>query len=183
MKTTFTFLISLFLSTPFCGQEIEGKFQKSIDSIYQANPESIGIMVHVESPNNNVSWSGAAGYSDKSTKKRIESDQPALIASCTKTYVSATILRLVEEKKIDINQPIKNLISNKTRLLFESDGYVLDSITLTHLLSHTSGIEDYVSQDYLDYCINNPTHHWTRDEQLELAISAGNPLAKPGKNY
>lgn len=183
MKPTLTFLILFFFFTPFYGQTLEGKFQESIDSIYNANPESNGIMVHVESPKYNVSWSGAVGYSDKSIKKRIEPDQPALIASCTKTYVSATILRLVEEKIIEINQPIKYLVSNKTRMLFESDGYVLDSITLKHLLSHTSGIEDYANQEYRKYIIKNPKHRWTRDEQLELAIKVGNPLASPGKVY
>ena len=183
MKTILTFLIVIFFFTPFYGQTLESKLQKSIDSIYKANPESIGIMVHVESPNHDVSWSGAVGYSDKETQKKIKPDQPALIASCTKTYVSASILRLVEEKKIVINQSIKELVSNKTRKLFESDGYNLDSITLTHLMSHTSGIEDYVNQEYIGFCMKNPKHRWTRDEQLELAVKVGSPLGKPGKVY
>jgi len=183
MKTKLFFLILLLINTPFYGQTFEGKFQTSIDSIYKANPESIGIMVHVESPNKNISWSGAVGCPDKNTQKRIESDQPGLIASSIKTYISATILRLVEEEKVEINESIKELISNKTRKLFESDGYNLDSITLTHLLSHTSGIEDYANQDYYDFITKNPKYRWTRDEQLELAIKVGNPLAKPGEVF
>jgi len=183
MKTVLTFLTLLFLFATSKGQMLEGKFQKLIDSIYILNPESNGIMVHVESPDYNVSWSGASGYSDKSIKKKIEPDQPALIASCTKTYVSATILRLVEQKIIEINLPIKELISTKTRKLFESDGYNLDSITIKHLLSHTSGIEDYANQEYREYIFNNPKHRWTRDEQIALAIKVGNPIANPGEVF
>ena len=183
MKTIISFLVLISFSTSFFGQAREARFQRIIDSTYQANSESNGIMVHVESPNNGVSWSGAAGYADKSNQESIEPDQPALIASCTKTYVSASILRLVEEKKVCIDQPIKDLISKKTRLLFESDGYVLDSITIAHLLSHTSGIEDYVGQDFMDFLFSDPMHRWTRDEQLEFAIRVGDPLAKPGKKY
>lgn len=183
MRNTLIFLILLFFCMPFYGQSYEAKFQRIIDSVYQANPESNGIMVHVESPKYNVSWSGAAGYSDKSIKKRIEPDQPALFASCTKTCVSATILRLVEKKLIDINQPIENLVSNKTRRLFESDGYDFNSITIKHLLSHTSGIEDYANQEYREFIIKNPKHRWTRDEQLELAIEVGNPMAYPGEVF
>ncbi len=183
MKSTLVIFISFISFYQLYGQTLGDMFQKSIDSIYQANPGSNGIMVHVESPDYNVSWSGAAGYSDKNIKTRLEPDQPALIASCTKTYVSASILRLVEEEKIGINQSIKELISTKSRKLFESDGYILDSITIAQLLSHTGGIVDFADQEYLEYCINNPKHRWTRDEQLERAIKVGDPLAKPGKTY
>ena len=73
--------------------EVE-QFQTIIDSIYKANPQSIGIIVHIESPKNGISWSGSAGYSNKDTKSKLLPDQPALIASNIKTYVSAAILRL-----------------------------------------------------------------------------------------
>ena len=183
MKKILTFLIFLLFYAPFYGQTLEVKFQKSIDSIFNADSGSIGIMVHVESPDQDISWSGAVGYSDKNIKKRLEPDETALIASCTKTYVSATILRLVEEKKIKINHSIKELLTDKTRKLFESDGYNLDDITITNLLSHTSGIEDFVSQDYEEFVITNPMHRWSRDEQLEFAVKVGSPLGDPGKMY
>lgn len=183
MKKTLIYLVFLLFCAPFYGQTLEVKFQKSIDSIYQADPGLIGIMTHVESPDQNISWSGAVGYSDKNIQKRLEPDETALIASCTKTYVSATILRLVEEKKIEINQSIKELLTDKTRKLFESDGYNLDAINIAHLLSHTSGLEDYVSQDYTGFVITNPKHRWTRDEQLEFAVKIGSPLGDPGKVY
>ena len=183
MKKTLIYLILLLFYVPFYGQTQQLKFQKSIESICKADPGLIGIMVHVESPDKNISWSGAVGYSDKNTQKRLEPDETALIASCTKTYVSAAILRLVEEKKIEIDQSIKGLLTDKTRKLFESGGYNLNAINIAHLLSHTGGIEDFVSQEYFGLIFGDPKHRWTRDEQLELAIKAGDPLAKPGKVY
>ena len=47
------------------GQELEKQFQHVVDSTYQANEDAIGIMIHVESPNKNISWTYAVGYSDK----------------------------------------------------------------------------------------------------------------------
>lgn len=173
----------LFLNGWTYPQSIETKIQAAIDSIYAANPTSIGIMLHIESPEKGISLSAASGYSDKTTKIILEADQPALIASNIKTYVSATILRLVEEDKLSINTPIKGLISEKTRNLFEKGGYNLDSIMVKHLLSHTSGINNYANQAYDDFINNNKNYRWTRDEQLELAIKVGTPINKPGELF
>jgi len=74
----------------------QNKYQNILDSIYNANKDSKGIMVHIESPSKNISWSGVSGYSDFNKKIVLEADQPALVASNIKMYISATILRLVE---------------------------------------------------------------------------------------
>lgn len=160
-------------------QSVETKFQAIIDSIYASNQTSLGIMVSVESPERNISWSGAVDHINKAANTELEPDQPALIASNTKTYVSATILRLVENGELSIDQPIKDLLTPKTRNLFMKGGYNLDSIRVKHLLSHTSGIANYGNQDYLDAINENKKHRWTRDEQLELTIKVGPPLGKP----
>lgn len=175
----FALLGLFFINTWAYSQSIEENLQTTIEAIYAENPSSVGIMVHVESPEHGISWSGAIGYSNKNTKTLLEPDEPALIASSIKTYVSATILRLVEEGKLSIGQPIKKLLSDKTRTLFEEGGYDLEEIRIKHLLSHTSGIENYANQDYIDFIDENKTYRWTRDEQLELTIKVGPPLGKP----
>lgn len=176
----FIFFGILFLNAALYSQTLETRLQWMVDSVYEANPESVGILVHVESAESGISWSGASGYPDKQKKKSLKSDQPALIASNTKTYVSASILRLVEEEKLMIGQPVKTLLTEKTRRLFEGGGYDLDAITLAHLLSHTSGVQDYANQVYNDFISNNKSHRWTRDAQLELTIETGPPLGPPG---
>ncbi len=154
-------------------------FQSIVDSIYRENPESIGIMVHIESPKNGISWSGSSGYSDKENKTELFADQPALIASSIKTYISASILRLHEQGKLSIDDTIGSHLTQKTSELFEKDGYNLDRITIKHLLSHTSGIQDYANEAYLNWIDDNPKHRWTRDEQLILTTKVGDPLGEP----
>ena len=164
-------------------QSIETKLQSVLDSIYNANPTSIGIMAHVEASEKQLSWSGASGFADKAKNNSLDKNQPALIASNIKTYVSATILRLVEMKKHSIEDPIKNLLTDKTRKLFEMGGYNLEAIKIKHLLSHTSGIANYANQDYINFISDNPKHRWTRDAQLELTIKVGPPFSKPAEAY
>ena len=52
-----------------------------------------------------------------------------------------------------------------------------------HLLSHTSGIYCYWDDTYVDFVNKYPKHRWTRNEQLERAITVGNPLGKPGETF
>lgn len=183
MNKILTFSVLLLVGTTLSGQKLEVKFQETLDSIYKTTPKSIGIMAHVESPEQNISWSGAVGYPDKNNSRKLEPDETVWVASITKTYVSATILRLVEEDKINIDQSISGLITDQTQQLFESDGYKLDEITIAHLLSHTSGINDYVGKEFFELLSSKPMHRWTRDEQLELAVNIGSPLGEPGEVY
>lgn len=164
-------------------QTLEERFKTALDSIYQSHPSSIGLMVHVESGSKNISWSGAIGQSDKSNKKALESDQPALIASSIKTYVSATILRLVEKGKLSTDTPIKKLLSKRTACRFKRDGYDLNAILVHHLLSHTSGVYDYANEGYLNFQIANKDHRWTRNEQLKRTVKTGDPVGSPGETF
>ncbi len=154
-------------------------YQAVLDAMYQEFPESIGIMAHVESPSAGISWSGSVGYSDDKNKNPLHPKDPALIASCIKTYVSASILKLQEEGKLTIEDPIAKHLTAKTVALFRKDAYAMDSIKIKHLLSHTSGIGDYVNTDYFLKIDNNPTYRWTRDEQLQLATEVTDPLGAP----
>ena len=162
----------------------EQALQNVLDTVFQNNPQAIGIMAHVKSPNQNISWSGAIGISDTLTKKALQADQTGLIASSVKTYVSATILRLAEENKLALNSKIGTLLSDKTASLFAKEGYDLNAITITHLLTHTSGIFDYFSTGTLfEFILENPKHRFTRDDLLAKCISEGAPLAKAGEIY
>ncbi|NEU07991.1 serine hydrolase [Flavihumibacter sp. R14] len=180
MKALFTlFLISIFVvsckvktsSVQSDKLPDEKPFNEKLDSIYRANSETVGVLVHIECPNKKISWSGAVGYSNKQEKTKIQINQPVLIASNTKTFVAATILRLAEENQLSLTASINEYLSKETKLLLQNKGYDISSIQLIHLLSHTSGINNYAeSQGFRDKIRFNPTYKWTRQEQIELAV-------------
>jgi len=189
-KYLFIIIIGLLLCVFGCKQHTENtikkiddtmKYQMVLDSIYKANKDAVGILVHIESPNKNLSWSGAVGFSDKNSKDSLFKDHPVLIASNTKTYVSVAVLRLIEQSKLDLNQIIDTLIYEETNKLLQSDGYNTSAITVSQLLNHTSGIYDYAgTEDYMQRIKDDPEHSYTRNEQIDMAVKMGDPLGDAG---
>lgn len=176
-------ILSLFLPFLAYSQTLEKRFQTLIDSVYMANQDAIGIIVHVESPDFDFSWTYTVGHHDRYRNKTLYVEQPHLLASNTKPYVSAAILKLVEERKFTLDTGIKKLIGEEYASLFESDGYDLDKITVKHLLSHTSGIHDHVDDEYFDNILLNPSRKWTKDEQIRRAVEIGEPISDPGTTF
>lgn len=182
-KTTILLLLGLKLSFSIKAQVFEESIRNVIDSFYQAHPNSVGIMIDIESTSKNISWTYAIGYSDKNLKTHIDPFQPALNASNTKTYLVATILKLVEQNRLDIELSIDRLISKKSNKRLLKAGYKTHDIKIKHILSHTSGIADFVDEDYHNFVNANKQHQWTRNEQIKRATSIGKPLAMPGDTF
>ncbi len=178
-------LCVVLLILPWIGvaQSLQDQISSLFDSVYQHNQEALGILIHVESPGHNISWTKAAGFSDKEKETPLMPEQPVLLASNTKTYVSAAILRLVENQQFALDNAIKDLLNKNTSTLLTQDGYDLNRITIRHLLSHTSGIHDYVNEEYFNWVMEHPQHQWTRDEQINRTIEIGEPLFDPGTSF
>lgn len=177
------FLFLFVAATTIQAQTVEEKFQQVLDSIYALHPESVGIMAHVESPSKKISWSGAAGHPERGNDAAIDPEQPALIASNTKTYVAAAILQLQAQKKLTIHQSIKTYLTVETIRLLDKNMYRVDSIKIENLMSHTSGIQDFANDAYIEAIVQDPKHRWTRNEQIEWAMNAGSPHAFPGAMF
>ena len=158
--------------------------QQEIDSLYASSPESVGMLVHIEYPPKNMSWTGVAGISNKATNAPLLTDQPFLIASNTKTYVAAAIIRLAEQGKLDVDASVSQFLSDSTKALMSMHAYDLEGLKVKHLLSHTSGINDYVDASYFEKQLQeNPNYKWTREEQIELAIGQMDKVDEPGGQY
>jgi D-alanyl-D-alanine carboxypeptidase len=128
-------------------------------------------------------WSGAVG-SVAGSNTPLTPNHAFRIASVTKSFTAAAILRLMEMGKLDITQPITNYVSKESGDLLREEGYDLEAITVQQLLSHTSGIYDYAMDDaFTQKVFADPTHAWTRSEQIKHAMDHGKATGKPGEKY
>jgi D-alanyl-D-alanine carboxypeptidase len=83
------------------------------------------------------SWTGVSGFADVAAKRPVTPDTEFSIASMSKTFTAALILRLVEEGKLALDDPAAPLLPALPGLKIDP------RITVRMLLDHTSGIADF----------------------------------------
>jgi len=96
------------------------------------------------------------------------------IYSITKTLTAICVLRLAEMGSLRLADPARDWLP---------DVNIPGTITLTHLLRHTSGLRDYGPlPEYHDAVRTRPDRPWTRQGFLDAVMAAG-LLFAPGDRF
>ncbi|MFM7516913.1 MAG: hypothetical protein ACKO3V_08225 [Pirellula sp.] len=92
--------IKHLISILFFGFSFSSTSAQNLNQVLRSelNLNNPGILFSIESGDKNISWSGAAGINDLSLGDSLRVNQTFRIASVTKTYVAAAILRLMEKR-------------------------------------------------------------------------------------
>ena len=160
---------------------ITSAFQSDIDS--QVSESIPGILAAVVSKDRNIDWSGASGYSCKESRAALLPGQTFRIASVTKTFVATAILRLWEEGKLQLEDPIAKYISPEHVEILKQGGYAPQKITVLHLLTHSSGLSEHTQTDKFKLPYMRTNHVWTRTEQLQDLVTFSKPVGEIGKQF
>ena len=88
-------------------------------------PGMAAIVTH----NGEIIYENYFGYADLKTERLVDSTTIFPIASVTKTFATVLLMQLVEAGDLDLNEPINRYLENS---------HLSDSITIKHVLSHTS---------------------------------------------
>jgi CubicO group peptidase (beta-lactamase class C family) len=115
-----------------------GDLSRRLQSVVERTAEGVdGVVVRVEQPARGFSWSTSCGEIGEAT--------PFFVASTTKLYTAAIVRRLIERSVLSIDDRLVDRVAPG-----EVDGLHIHrgvdhtaSITLRHLLAHTSGLPDY----------------------------------------
>lgn len=75
--------------------------------------------------------------------------------------MSAAILRLAEQGKLDLDGSIDQYLSGEVNAILRSDGYATDTITVRHLLTHTGGIGDHLVDAFIEAIRTDRDREWT----------------------
>ena len=160
------------------------QLQSILDAEVQDNDAVRGAALHVDAPALGLNWEGAAGMADPESGTPMTPEMPVRIASNTKTFIAAAVLRLAEEGMLDIDDPIADHLPEEYVVMLDGDGYDPEAMTVRHLLTHTSGLFDHSALDrYTEAIMADPMHRWTRTEQLRGAVDWGDPHGAPGEFY
>ena len=164
--------------------QLIAELQKLLADEVAAHPSLPGELLHVHAPRQGVDVTLAAGVFDRETKRPLDPHNVFRVASVTKTFVAASILRFYEDGKIKLDAPINHYLPKEYTTILDAGGYPTNVITVRQLLTHTSGLFDYAqAPEYYAAVEGNPKHRWTRKEQVQDAVKWGKPYAAPGKGY
>jgi len=89
--------------------------------------------------NQDTVQTGAVGLKNIDSKETLKKEDKVLVGSITKTLIATSVLRLITQKKLELNTPIHRYLPN---INFDNPWEDSSPITIQHLLNHTSGIED-----------------------------------------
>ena len=140
-------LVGCDADKPEVNQELSQKLQALVDSMVDTVGDDpiYNAVLFVESPR--IKWKGASGFADGKSEKMTPRHK-IKIASIGKTLTAVVILQLMEDGYLTLDDKIdKYLDGPMVRLehLHMYDGISHGhEITIRQLLSHTSGIADYM---------------------------------------
>jgi len=168
--------------------DVEAKLQALADADLAAWPTMPARLLHVLAPGVGADAEVAAGVADLATGEPLRPGSRFRIASVTKPFVAAAVLRLVEGDRLSLDDTVATLLAGEYVDLLRSGGYDTGSITLRHLLTHTSGIYDFAADAYDPTIpdgfdarvLADPGRRWTRYEQIAFAVEHGHPYGPPG---
>jgi len=131
MKRT---IVLILVSFPFC--LLSQQYKPAIDSLFKEYAEEGFGMVVLVSKHGAVEYQDAFGNASIELGTQMSLESKFRIGSITKQFTAVLLLRLVEEGKLNLKDPIQNYIPE---FPFKDK-----TITIEHLLTHTSGIPEYL---------------------------------------
>jgi CubicO group peptidase (beta-lactamase class C family) len=138
-KSLIYFILSLVIVTSSFGQDnqLEKKLDEILTNHFNSSQPGCEVLV---AKHGKIIYKKAFGNADLELNVALNPDMVFNLASITKQFTAVAILQLVEQGKISLLDSLQKFIPD-----FPSKGH---TITIENLLTHTSGIKDYMQIDY-----------------------------------
>ena len=135
MKKSFLLLFIFFISfINGFSQDKNQEAQSLLDDLMNRNMTA-GVVAGYSVDGKTI-WKSAAGYADRAKNIPMSSNTITRIASITKLFTAIAVMQLVEQDLVNIDDPIQKYVPSFPK---KKKG----TITVRHLLEHSSGIGGY----------------------------------------
>lgn len=164
--------------------ELAANLEVAVNELLQNNTSIPGAILYVESGNRCFKWQIAKGSIDTTSNQYLTTKNTFRIASNTKTYTAATMLRLAELGKLNIDDSIEKYLPNSYTAIFLKNGISLEKITVRNLLNHTSGLPEHTrDKRYFEKLFKEPHYKWTPLEQVGLIFKYNMKINPPDTEF
>lgn len=155
-------------------------FRGFLDSV-RTSGRAPGISLGVVLPDGS-SCGVAVGWADTSRKIPLLSTSLLLTGSVGKTYVSAVVMQLAAEARVELDAPIARYLGNAAWFPRLPNG---ERITVRQLLNHSSGLVRYeFDSNFVRDLRANPLKIWTPEERIAYLFDRPAPFpAGEGWDY
>jgi len=137
-----------------------------------------GAVISVYSGNDGA-WSGAGGFSDIARKQAMNTSMLQYLQSISKSYMAVAILKLYEDGRIRLDDPITKYLSPKHYNLLAN----ATRITIRMLLNHTSGLPEYSNNPaFVSYVMLHPTTVFDIEDALTY-LKNEKAIFEPGAKH
>ena len=151
-----------------------GQLNSSLDSMLQQYEQEKNFSgVVMLSQKGKVLYSKSFGYANRETKVLNETATNFNIASLGKTFTAVMIMQLVQEGKLQLTDTL-------SKILPEYNIKNAGQITVRHLLTHTSGINNYMTHPQFEAKMKSLT---SLDAVMPLVADMEPTMSKPGERF
>jgi CubicO group peptidase (beta-lactamase class C family) len=143
-------LLRVFIFCPIAQSQNDGdsaRHASVVQTIEDLKSDLDSIMNEISTPGataaivsaDSVIWIGTFGFANIETGEPVTENTHFCIGSCTKSFTGLGFLKLLEEGRIDLNTPVREIVPE-----IEIDNLWADThpVRVVHLLEHTAGFDD-----------------------------------------
>lgn len=165
------------LCSPVQGQETSDFVSKRLDAMLQRAEKVDGFSgVALIGKGDKPLFLKSYGFADRSKEIPLKPDDQFMIASVSKGFTAAAILKLEEEGRL-------NLMDSIARFLPEYVKPDANKIQIHHLLTHTSGIPDFINDQTLSFFLKRWLGWRPELEELIGKIQKMHTIFEAGEDF
>jgi len=178
------FVASTFFLFFSCNNKNSNITKQELEKYLQAEMQKQQIpgLTYAIVSNGKIIDSGALGFANVGLKVPVSLNSKFNIGSIGKTFTATSIMLLQRDGKLSIHDPINKY--------FDSLPASWNTITIKHLLTHTSGVRDYCQDDPSYPLIGGATGEGLEQRKIEISqdefikLATSSPLNfTPGKRF
>lgn len=173
-------------------KEGETKIEEIFQKAFKNSKHSKAATLLVHSDSLKIHLTSSVGFIESNNEKRkVIPNQPFHIASIGKIFTSVLIYQLIESGKLSLDEPVQKILgADLLKDLFVYEGIDhSNKVTVSQLLSHTSGIADYFESTdkeqkaVIQELIKEPDRFWKPLDLLDFTRKNQKPVAAPGGKF
>lgn len=168
------FLVALLSVNPLYSQSKGDKYKEILEEAHTNGVPAITAIV--QSPGEKE-WRGKSGVENIENATPIDINQTFRLASISKIFTSIIILQLVDENKVKLSDSISKYLDSETQNIIPN----VNSITVLHLLSHSSGIYSFTENNrfWKECYLNGGMSRVWRPNEILHYIENKKPVSEP----